>query len=135
MFRQEFFADPWFVIEAVQRSFRGDLYQVAIALFVLCQDKKMVVRVAVRRRALNAMIVLLADVKLATDDGLNSGGFGGVHKMHSAKNIAVVSHGHGRHAQLFDAMAELFDVASAVEHRIVSMKMKVNALRHVEIRR
>src|SRR6266568_4227156 len=130
MFRKEFLADPWLVIKTMQRSFRGDLYQVAIALFVLCQHKKVVVCIAVRRRALNAMIVLLADVKLAADDWLNSGGFSGVHKMHRAKNIAVVSHGHGRHAQLFDAMAELFDVASAVEHRIVSMKMKVDELRH-----
>src|SRR5438477_4666080 len=126
MFREEFLADSRLVVKAMQRSLRRDLYQIAIACFILRQHQQVVVGVAIWRRALNAMVVLLADVKLTADDWLNSGDFSGVHKMHCAKNIAVVSHGHGRHAQLFDAMAELFDVASAVEHRIVSMAMKVN---------
>jgi hypothetical protein len=42
----------------------------------------------------------------------------------------VVGHGHGRHAQFFYSMTEFLDVTSTVEHGIVSMKMKVNKLRH-----
>src|SRR5438128_12475492 len=90
----------------------------------------MVIGIAVWRRALDAVIVFLADVELAANDWLDSRGFGGIHKMHRAKNIAVVGHGHGRHAQLLHVLAKLLDVTSAVEHRVVSMKMKVNELRH-----
>jgi hypothetical protein len=44
----------------------------------------------------------------------------------------VVGHGHGRHAQLFGSIAELLDVTRPVEHGIVSVKMKVNELRHAD---
>ena len=50
--------------------------------------------------------------------------------MHRAENIAVIGHGHSRHAKLFGAMTELFDVAGAVEHGVVGMKMQVDELRH-----
>src|SRR6266487_5768171 len=123
MLREEFLADSWLVVKTVQRRFRRDLHQVAIAFLVFGQDQKMVVGIAIRRRAFDAMIVLLADVQLAADDGLNSGGLGGIHEVHGAKNIAMVGHSHGRHAQLFYAPTQLVYVTSAVEHGVVSMKM------------
>ena len=55
---------------------------------------------------------------------------GGVDEMHRAKNVAVVGHGHGGHAEFFHALAELLDVASAVEHGVVGMQMQVNELGH-----
>ena len=90
----------------------------------------MVISIAVRRRALDAMVVLFADVKLTADDWLDSRGFCSVNEMHSAKNIAVVGHGHGGHAEFFYTLAELLDVTSTVEHGIVSVEMEVDELRH-----
>ena len=58
----------------------------------------MIVSVAFGRCARDPMIVFFADVKLAADDRLDSRSLGRIHKMHRAKNIAVVGHGHGGHA-------------------------------------
>ena len=86
------------VIETMQRCFRGDLDQIAIAFFVFGQHEKVIVSITIGRRALNAMIILFADVQLAANDGLDSRGLRGVHEVYGAKNIAVVGHGHSRHA-------------------------------------
>ncbi len=88
----------------------------------------MVVGVAFWRSALDVVIVLLADVKLASDDGLDAFLLCRVDKMHGAKNIAVIGHGDGRHPELFHAMDELFDVAGAVKERVIGMEMQVDEL-------
>src|SRR5579863_7050855 len=114
----------------MQRSFRRDLHQIAIAFLVLRQHQQMVVSVAVGRRPFDVVIVFLADIKLAANDGLDARLLGGIHKMHGAENIAVIGHGNRGHAQLFRALAEFVHIAGAVEHRIVSVEMKMNELGH-----
>jgi hypothetical protein len=42
----------------------------------------------------------------------------------------VVGHGHRRHAEFLDAVAELFDVASAIEHGVIGMKVEMDELGH-----
>ena len=116
MLGEKFLAHTRLVVEATQRGFRGNLCEIAIALFVLCQHEQVVVSVAFGRCALNVVVFFLADVKFATDDWLNSGLVRGVHKMHRAKNIAVIGHGHGGHAELFHAVDELLHIASTVKH-------------------
>ena len=74
-----------------------------------------------KRRALDVVIVLLANIKFAAHNRLHTRSMRRVHKMHRAKNIAVVSHGHGRHAHLLHALAKLFDIAGAIEQRIIGM--------------
>ena len=76
------------------------------------------------------MIVLLADVQFATDDGLDAMLVRGIGKMHGAKDIAVVGHGHGGHAEFIHALAELIDVTGAIEQRIVSVQVQVDELGH-----
>ena len=78
-----------------------------------------------------AVVVFLADVQLATDDRLDARMLvRRVDKMDCAKNVAMVGHGHGGHAQLLHALAEFFDITGAVEQGIVSMQMQVDELRH-----
>ncbi len=91
----------------------------------------MVVSIAIGRRALDTVIVFLADVEFAADDRLDSDVPGGVYKMHRAKNIAVVGHGHGGHAQFFHPLTEFFHVASAVKHGVVGVEVEVDELRHL----
>jgi hypothetical protein len=43
----------------------------------------------------------------------------------------VVGHGDGRHPELLDVLDELIDVASAVEHGIVGVQVKMDELGHV----
>jgi hypothetical protein len=54
----------------------------------------------------------------------------GIYKVHRAKNVAVVGHGHGGHAEFMDALNEFLDVASAVKQRIIAMQMQVDELGH-----
>ncbi len=76
------------------------------------------------------MVFLLADVQLATDDRLDAGFFRRIDEMDCAEDVAVVGHGHGGHAQSLGAFAKLAGVASAVEHGIVGMQVKMNEVRH-----
>src|SRR5262249_42689663 len=119
------------VIEAMQRSLRGDLGKILVALFVLGQHQEVVVRVALGWSALGAMVILFADVKFAADDWLDSGLVRRIDEVHCADEVPVVSRGHGGHAQFFDAIDELFYITSSVEHGIVGMEMEMDELRHV----
>ncbi len=130
VFREKLLADARLVVETAQRGFRRDLRQVAVAFFVFREHQKMVVGIAVGRGALDVVVVLLADVKLAADDRLHAGLVGRIHEMDRAEDIAVVGHGDRGHAQLFHALDELFHVAGAVEHGVVGMEMQVNELGH-----
>jgi ABC-type phosphate/phosphonate transport system ATPase subunit len=53
-----------------------------------------------------------------------------IHEMHGAENVAVIGHGHSGHAKLLHVLAELFDVTSAIEERIVGVQVQVNELGH-----
>ena len=128
VFGEKFLADARLVVKAVQRGFRGDLHQVAVAFFVLSKYQQVVVGIALRRRA---MVVFLADVELATDDRLHAGVFGRIDEVDCAKNVAMVGHGHGGHAHLFHALAKFLDVTGAVEHGVVRMQVQVDELGHV----
>src|SRR5437868_2423096 len=128
---EESLADARLVIEAVQRCFRGDADQVSVALFVLRQHQQMIVGVALRRGALDVVVLLLTDIEFTSDDGFNASLMGSINEVYGAENVAMIGHSHGRHSQFMDAGDELLHVAGAVQHGIVGMKMKVNELRHL----
>ena len=109
----------------MQRCLGDDLHQVAVALIVLGQHDEMVVGVALRR---GAMVFLLGDVELAAQDRLNTGFLGGVDERDGAEDVAVVGHGDRGHLEFFDAADQALDLASAVEHGEVGMKMEMNEL-------
>jgi len=76
------------------------------------------------------VVVFLADVEFAADDGLHARMLGRVDEVDRAKNIAVIGHGHGGHAKLFYALTKFFDVTSAVEHGVVGVEVEVDELGH-----
>src|SRR5215469_7496390 len=90
----------------------------------------MVVGVAFRRHPAGMMVFLFADIKLAPDDRLDSGGLGRIHEVHCAEDVAVVGHGDRRHAELFHPVDELLNVAGAVEHRVVGVQVQMDELGH-----
>jgi hypothetical protein len=53
-----------------------------------------------------------------------------IDEVDRAKNVAMVGHGDGRHAQLAYMFAELFDVTSAIEKGIVGVQVQVDELGH-----
>src|ERR1019366_5746126 len=87
---QEFLADPGSVVEAVQRCFGDNLDQIAIAFVILSQHDEVVVAVAF---LVGAMVLFLADVKLAAQNRLHARLFGVVEEFHSAEDVAMVGHG------------------------------------------
>ncbi len=127
MLGEKLLADPRLVIKAMQRSLRRDLDQIAVAFFVFGEHQQMVVGVAFGRRA---MVVFLADIEFAADDRLHARMLGCVDKMDCAKNIAMVGHGHGGHAQLLHALAKLFDITGAVQQGVVRVQVQVDELGH-----
>ena len=90
----------------------------------------MVVSVSVGRRALDVVVFLLTDIKLAPHNGLDPHLVRRIHKMNSPKNIAMVGHGNGRHSQLVHTMDQLVHIAGAIEHGIVGMEVEMNELGH-----
>ena len=125
MFGEKLLADARLVVEAVQRGFGDNLDQVAITLVVFRQHDEMVVAVALGR---GAMIFLLADVELAAQDRLDARFLGGVDEGHRAEDVAVIGHGDRRHLELLDAVDQALDLAGAVEHRVVGVKMQMYEL-------
>ena len=124
---QEFLADARLVVEAVHAGFRGDLDQVAIAFFILGQHQQVVVGIAFRR---SAMVILLADIKFASDNRLDALLLRLFHELHRAVDVAVVGHGHGLLPDLGHPLDQAGNAASAVEQRIVGMKMKMDEFSH-----
>ncbi len=127
---EKFLADARLVVEAVERRLGGDLHQVAVALVGLGEHDQVVVVIAVGRRAVHAVVVLLADVELAADDGLDAVLLGGIVEMQRAEDVAVVGDGDGRLPELGHARHELVDVAGAIEQRVIGVQVKMDKLGH-----
>src|SRR6185369_16980913 len=89
------------------------------------QHQKMVVAISLW---FSAMVLFFTDVKLAADDRLDASFFGGIHKMHCAKDVAVIGHSHGRHSEFLRPFTEQLDVAGSVEHGVIGMQMEMDEL-------
>ena len=127
VFGEIFLADARLAIEAVERGLRRDADEVAVALFVFGEDEQVVVVVALR---LGAMVVLLADVELAAEDGLDAARLGGVEEVDGSVDVAVIGDGNGLLADVGDALHELFYVTSAIEEGVVGVQMQVGEFSH-----
>jgi hypothetical protein len=127
MLGEVFLAYARLSVEAVECGLRRNADEVAVAFFVLCQDKKMVIVVALR---VGTMILFFADVKLAAEDRLNALFPGRLKKMHGAVNVAVIGDGDSLLADAGDAVYELFHVARSVEERVIRVQMEVGKFSH-----
>ena len=130
MVRQKLLADARFVIEATQRCLGGYSGQIPVALFVLGEHQQVVIGIAFRRSALDVVVVFLADVQFAAHDRFDARRLGRIHEMHGSKDVAVIGHSDRGHAEFLHAVNEFLDVAGAIEHRVVSVQVQVNELRH-----
>ena len=120
MLRQIILADARFAVEAMQRGLGGNPHQVTVPFFVFRQNQQMVVLILFRG---GAMVLLGTDVKLASQDGLDAPGGCGLKKMHRAVNVAVVGNGHSLLSDTVDVRHQFFDIAGAVQERIISVEM------------
>ncbi len=119
--------DAGLAVEAVQRGFAGDADQVAVALLVFSKHEQGVIVVALR---IGAVVLLLADVELAAENGLDALLLRGLKEMHGSIDVAVVGDGDRGLADVLHALDELVHIAGAVEEGKVSMEMEVGELGH-----
>ena len=82
---------------------------------------------------IGAMIVFLADVEFAAEDGLNALLFRRIEEMHRTINIAMISDSHRLLANRFDALDQLFYITGAVQEGIIRMQMQVGKFSHGQI--
>ena len=124
---REILADAGLAVEAMQRGLAGEADEVAVAGFVFGEDEEMVVLVVFRG---GAVVVVLADVELAAEDGLDALLLRGVEEVDGAVDVAVVGHGGGGLADVAEVGGEFVDIAGAIEEGVIGVEMKVGKLSH-----
>ena len=98
-----------------------------IALLVLGQEDQ-VVTAARQFRGLVRMIV--ADVNLAAENGLDAEILAGRVEIGRAEHVAVVGDGAGGHAVILGAGAEILDADGAVQQAVFGMAMQMDEIGH-----
>ncbi len=125
VFGEEVFGDAGLAVEAVQGGFAGEADEITVACLVFGEYEKVVVLVTFGR---GAVVLVFADVELAAEDRLDSLLLHGVEEVDGTEDIAMVGHGGGGLADVFEVRGELVDVAGAVEQGVIGMKMEVGKL-------
>ena len=125
MLSQVILADAGVTVEAMQAGLTGEPDQVPITFFVFGQHQQVIVFVV---GSIGAMVLGLAHVEFAAEDGLDAFLLGSVEEMDRAVDVAMVGHRHGLLAEFRHAIDELVDVAGAVEERVFSVQMEVGEL-------
>ena len=115
------------VVKTVQKAVADQLDQIMIALLVLGQEDQ-VVTAARQFRGLVRMIV--ADVNLAAENGLDAEILAGRVEIGRAEHVAVVGDGAGGHAVILGAGAEILDADGAVQQAVFGMAMQMDEIGH-----
>ncbi len=113
----------------VEPRVRNEGDEVAIALLGGRQEREVIAPIApvlvgpvARKR--------VPEAQLAAQNGLQSSVFGLLVEVDGAVHVAVVGEGHGGHAHLLHARAELLHANGALEHRVLRVNVQVNEVRH-----
>ena len=111
---KRFPVDTRLVIKAFYPCDRVETAQVVVANVVFGKQDKVEVFLVFPA----SVVQIFAHVKLATDDGFNSGGFGGVEELPGAVHIAVVGDGYGRHFQFLALGKHFVNARRAVKKAV-----------------
>jgi hypothetical protein len=74
------------------------------------------------------VIVVLADVEFAAEDGLDGFLLHGVEEVDCAEDVAVIGHGGSGLADFAEVPGEFVYIAGAIEEGVIGVKMKVGKL-------
>lgn len=67
-------------------------------------------------------------IGFTSDNGLHVMGFGFLIKINGAKEIAMIGHGDGGHAEILHLLEQGCELVGPVEQAILGVKMKMNEL-------
>ena len=126
MLGQQFVIHAGLVIEAVEISGGNQLDEILIALFVFAEQDQVVGALGARAAI---FVIIRRDVHFTADDGLHTVRGGLVIEIRSAEKISVVRDGDGGHPETGGFSGEFADFASAVQKRVVRVKMQMNEVR------
>ena len=119
--------DSRFVIVSIQERSRGESDQVFVADLILCK-KDLVIPQAVA-----SVLVIVAEIKLAADNRLDSLLLSLGVKFRDAVEVTVVRDGDGRHPHFLAARDQRVDPCRSIEQRILGVTMKMTELGHTGI--
>jgi hypothetical protein len=125
VFSEKVFRDAGLAVETVKRGLAGEADEIAVARFVFGENNEVVILVTFGR---GAMVIVFADVELASEDGLDSLLLHSVEEVDCAVDVAMVGHGGSGLADFAEMTGEFVYVAGTIEERVVGMKMKVGEL-------
>ena len=115
------------VVKAVQKTVADQLDQIVIAQLVSGQQNQVV---AAARQFRGFVRMIMADVDLAAENGLDAELLAGRVEIRRAEHIAVVGDGAGGHAVILGAGAEILDADGAVQQAVFGMAMQMNKVGH-----
>ena len=113
------------VVEALQVCSGGQLHQVPVALIVLCEDREVVVVLALAARGAVRPLPV-RNVQLAPDDRLDARFLASGVEVHHPVHRAVVGEAEGRHAQFFGTAHHRRYPAQAVEQAVLRVDVKMS---------
>jgi len=124
---QQLLVDSRTVVKAFQKSRRGELHQVPVALEVLDQDDEMAGRLS---RALRGLVepALRGHVELAADDGLDPRLVGLLVEVDGTVHVAVVGDGHGGHPEFLGLFEEVAEADGAVQEAVLGVEVEMDEI-------
>ena len=127
---EEFFVDSRLVVKAFDKGDRRKLQKIFIPLLVHCEE----------RQVMHQLFAFLKprprrDVRLVTDNRLDSRGERLLVEFERRVHVAVVCYRERWHFQLFCALDERFQLAETVKKGIVRVRMQVDEWNRARLRR
>lgn len=120
------------VVKTVQKTVADQLDQIVIAELVLGQEDQVM---ASFTRLRSFVRVIMADVDLAAEYGLDAEVLAGSVKIGRAEHVAVIGDGAGGHTVILGAGAEILDADRAVQKTVFGMTMQMHEIGHERLLR
>ena len=118
------------VVEAVQERITAQLEQMAEAFDVFSEQHEVMTTVFIACVRLVAAIAMLAfainrDIGLDAENWLHACGLRLAVKLHGTKHVAVISDGHGIHAEFLHTREQAINRVATVEQRVLGVQMEM----------
>ncbi len=118
MLLEQFLIHPRLVIKPFEVGFTHQLNEIVIAGEISGEQNEMII-VVMRQSAFAVLPVARRHVGFTADDGLHSTGQGFLVKFNGPKQVAMVRHGNGRHAEVFYLLDERLNLVRPIEQAVL----------------
>ena len=127
MFLEQFLVHARLVIKAFKIGLAGEFNEVVIANLIGSQKNQMKILV-MRKVPCPLGAIARSHIGFTSDNRLHIMSLGFLIKINGAKEVAMVGHGDGGHAEILHLLEQGCELVSPVEEAILSVKMEMNEL-------